>query len=480
MDKKLQIFLYKALIFLAGIAFISIFFSGYTAIREAYEGHPIMAYMVGIAIVTILLAFLSNLLPKYVFITILFLLAFGLRLEWLLNINATNISDFKIMYDSALRAAKGDFSFTGEGLYFARWGYQLGYTMYQALIIYLFGDGELAIKVINSIFSTGTVFFVYLIAKTLFNELAGRIAGILYAIFIPSIVLSSVLTNQHLATFLFYLAFYLVIRYYESNKYMWGLIGLLIALGDIIRPLGSVILIALGIYVAITFIIGGSNGTKRLFGFGKFAGILAVFYLVHTIANLLLLSAGSEYPLGNREPLWKFVTGLNHETIGVFSDKDKEYLAQFEVGIERDEASRELIKERIADKADLLELFKKKFVYMWTEKDSSLIWGLRGTGYLEFLKTLTMYERVIYLSMIFFILISVTKVVFERSLNKHLSLFLLLIAGYISVHFLIELQTRYRYFIIPSFIILQSYGVYTIISLFGRLFQQRAKGMKHQ
>ena len=45
--------------------------------------------------------------------------------------------------------------------------------------------------------------------------------------------------------------------------------------------------------------------------------------------------------------------------------------------------------------------------------------------------------------------------------NKNHLLFILLILGYVSIHLLIEIQSRYRYFIIPSFIIIQSFGIYT-------------------
>ena len=59
-----------------------------------------------------------------------------------------------------------------------------------------------------------------------FNEWAGRMAGLLYALYIPSIVLSSLLTNQHIATFLFYLGFYLLITKGLTHKYMWIFIGI--------------------------------------------------------------------------------------------------------------------------------------------------------------------------------------------------------------------------------------------------------------
>ncbi|MFL6558039.1 MAG: hypothetical protein ACJ8MO_18225, partial [Bacillus sp. (in: firmicutes)] len=200
------------------------------------------------------------------------------------------------------------------------------------------------------------------------------------------------------------------------------------------------------------------------------------------LANTLLVSTGvTQYPIANREPLWKFVTGLNYETKGIFSDEDADYLSQFKLGDERNKAAKELINERIADKPKLLTLFKEKFIYMWTERDGSLIWGLRSKvhDYSILHETLTMFERLMYISMVFFIFISTLKITFDRKMEPHYFLFLLLITGYFAIHLLIEIQTRYRYFIIPSFTILQSYGVFTIYSFFkGMRLRNRRENIK--
>lgn len=108
-------------------------------------------------------------------------------------------------------------------------------------------------------YCTGTTWLVYKITSYVFNEWAGRMAGLLYALYIPSIVLSSLLTNQHIATFLFYLGFYLLITKGLTHKYMWIFIGIFLALGDIMRPLGAFVLIAVALYVFLQGILGKSK-----------------------------------------------------------------------------------------------------------------------------------------------------------------------------------------------------------------------------
>jgi len=457
----------RSLFLISILIFIPIFIFTFQEVSEYYTHDNILLIVLGTAGIVLLVAFFLSMrkISTTLYIVILLFIAFLLRLCWVLNIDSEIISDFEVMYNAARRAAEGDFGFTSEGIYFMRWGYQLGFTMYQALIIYIFGDSTFFLKLFNILYSVGTSFLIYLIGKKLFNETSGRTAGFLYAVSIPNIVMTSILTNQYLAIFLFYFAFYLLISDFYEKKYSWLAIGLFLALGDIIRPLGSFILLAVGLYLFIAYMLQ-SNKLQKLATVKKFTGIIVTFYLVHYVFNFAFVSTGvTPYSLENREPLWKFVTGLNHETIGVFSDADASYLSQFPVGEERDIASKELIKDRIADKSELITLFKEKFIYMWTSHDGSIIWGLRSGehDYTNLKESLTKIERVIYIISTLFIIIGLIRLLFNRKVNLTVSLFLLLIIGYVCVHLLIEIQTRYRFFIIPSFTLIQGLGIYTIL-----------------
>lgn len=471
---KIQPFLFKTFCFCLAGGFIPIILVCMFKVSQTYTGALTVPTVLLVGVTTVMLfGILSwkGISPKFYLIG-LFLLAFGIRLIWILTIATKNTSDFEIIYNAAVRAAHGDFSFTSD-VYFYRWGYQLGFTLYEAVILYVFGDGLFILKLFNVLFSTGTAFLVYLIARTLFNEGCGRIAGILYALFIPSIAMASVLTNQHLATFLFYLGIYLLVRYFAVNRFVWLPIGFLLAVGDLIRPEGSIVLIAVGLYILLF-----EKNMGRMQAASKLGGIILVFFLTHTVVNAVVISSGiSQYPMANREPLWKFVTGLNAQTTGVFSNQDSEYLRQFELGEQRNSASKELIKERISDKWALCKLFVKKYLYMWTERDGSLIWGLRSESQnqIGLLENLTMDERWMYISMSIFVLAGALRLASASGTDSRPALVLLLILGFMAIHLLIELQTRYRYFIIPSFMIIQSYGVLTIYSFYKKWWSEQSR-----
>ena len=85
--------------------------------------------------------------------------------------------------------------------------------------------------------------------------------------------------------------------------------------------------------------------------------------------------------LTNKDSLYKFVVGFNHETQGKYSEEDRVYLDQFSLWDERNEKAKELIQERISDKGEIVILLKNKFAYMWGDYDSSIDWSLNGLSH---------------------------------------------------------------------------------------------------
>ncbi|MGF9963872.1 ArnT family glycosyltransferase [Bacillus rhizoplanae] len=461
---RLNSFFAKCLMILCLIIFAFAIWNSYLTVKETLMVRTLISGPIVILIMAlfILLAYLSNkYLSKVSFIILLTLCAFAIRFIWILKIQTPLESDFAVIYESAVQAAHGDYSFSSSS-YFTAWVYQLGFTMYQAFIIDLFGNNIFILKFLNILYCTGTTLCVYGTASKVFNEWTGRIAGLLYALFIPSIVMSSVLTNDHLSTFLFYLGFYLLVTKGLRSKYTWIFVGAALAFGDIIRPLGSLVLIAVILYLFLEGFLGKDK--KTMFTTTKkLIGILVVFYAVHYIVSSALIATGvTKYPLSNRDPLWKFVLGLNHETKGTYSASDAEQVMSLEIGEDRKAKEMEIIKERVEDKEQLFKLFGDKFAYMWGDADSSIYWSLGQLDNKELYNTAVEYERYVYIATMLFGMIGLLYLLFTKQKHFQYTLFLLLIIGYVCIHFLIETQTRYRYFIIPSFFIIQSYGVYVI------------------
>jgi hypothetical protein len=427
-----------------------------------------------IFILFILTACVSNnkYISRFSFIIALVALAFCIRLVWIIKIPTPIESDFALMYNGALYVAKGDYSFVQQS-YFTTWVYQLGFTIYESLIIRIFHEGTMVLKLLNILYCIGITVIIYFIASEVFNEWCGRIASVIYALNIPNILYGSVLTNQHLATLFFYFTCYLLVSKYFKHKYIWIFASVTLTLGDIIRPLGYFFLLAVAIYFVIRE-ISTANKTDKFNTVKKILGIVALFYMFHCIISYSFIASGvTKYHLVNRDPLWKFVLGFNHETSGNYSQADVDYLMAIEDISQRQNEERIIIKERTENKVKLLYLLCKKFSIMWGGVDASGYWSLNALNKINLENTLMKYERLIYITTVLFGIIGLIFLIMKNNNSYHYLLFLLLIIGYIIIHLFIEIQTRYRYDIIPSFAIIQSYGVYTAYNIYSFIVKSR-------
>ncbi|PNQ85054.1 ArnT family glycosyltransferase [Paenibacillus polymyxa] len=451
---KIEIYSTKFTAFLCFIIFSTFFLINFYKNFYIYGFSNILLFCSGIIISFLMIYKLLNFFSQREFIIVLLMFCFFLRVTWILSFKTPLESDFKIMFEGALQAATGDFRFT-ELPYFLSYPYQLGYTLYQSLVIQVFGQTAFVIKLLNVVYSCGTALMIYLIVSILFNEKAGRIGGMIYAINIPNIVLSSVLTNQHLASFVFYLSFYLIISNYSKKRYSGIVIGSLLSLGNIIRPVGPVLLIAIILYYLISKILKKENFSIR-----NTLCILSSYFIIHAILSYaLILSGVTNYSLENRDPLWKFVTGLNAETVGMYSSSDSELLGKYSLGNVRNEKSLEVIKERLLNNHHLFLLFSKKYSLMWGEEDTALYWSLNQLNEKKVNLILSNIDRIIYMSSFVFAIIASIFIILRKNIKLDIMLVQFFVIGYILIHLIIEVQTRYRYEIIPSFTILEAIGI---------------------
>ncbi|WP_409343550.1 ArnT family glycosyltransferase [Paenibacillus sp. MBLB4367] len=431
------------------------------------------------AVTLILLIALSHVLTKYVpdwlYIGLLVVLAAGVRIVWVMTIDTQPVSDFLDMHTAAVQAANGDISFGGNE-YFSRWVYQLGFTMYQALIVNLFGDSLLVLKAFNIAFSVGTAIVVYAAAAQAFNRFSGRAASLLYALYVPNIIMCSVLTNQHISTFFFFLGLYLIVRKGLANKTGWLFIGLCFGVANLMRPLGSFFLIGLLAYVVLFKLFPWHKG-RSLGAASRTLGVIAVYMLVQQIASYSLIQAGvTTLPLSSQEPYWKFMVGLNQETTGGWSYDDDQYVIKYALGEERNAAELALLKERMADKGQVVSLFADKFAFLWGREDSAPTWSMWEIERPYLKEQLIKGERVLMFFLLASGLIAMAALLFAKTGETKAQLFLLLLLGYASLHIVIEIQTRYRFDIMPCVFILQSYGVYAVFMRMKAVLPGRQSG----
>ena len=245
-----------------------------------------------------------------------FLIALGVILVF----GAQPVQDFKTMYDAACQMARGSGDYL-QNEYFYNWAYQTGFTAYEALVIRLFGEGLLPLQLLNALWMAGTGCLVYGIARRFLPETGAMTASLLYALYPAPYFLAAVLTNQHIAVFFYYLGFWLLVRRERLSPLRGVLAGVCLSLGNVMRPLGAVIVLALLCWAAVRMLRWKGPGVLREGGLLLAAAV--AYYASGELFNWLVRATGlNPEGLANHLPLWKFVLGFNLESGGAWNQAD--------------------------------------------------------------------------------------------------------------------------------------------------------------
>lgn len=428
-------FFNKIVVGLMFLFFVYSFWFSFEEVSNIFDKNSSSLLIVlGVCIILILLA--TSIL-QYRFTSkqfILFLISSTLVLRFLsiVSIGVPLEGDAKVMYEAAKQIGQGNTSFSGLESFV-----QSPFIMYESFFIRLFGDATFVLKICNILYCGATAFFIYKLASTLFHEECGRIAAMLYALYIPNIVLCSVLTNEHLATCLFYFACYLLIHKGLSHSYMWGVAASLFALSNMIRPLGLFLIIVLVMYLVVVEVLQSAERKKALF---KIVGVCVIFYGVHYgVSYALAKSSSLQYTFTDDRYVQSVLVGGNEKTK---EREKKEYTVDL-----INKKLKEIERDQFASIQMSLGKFQKQGI------QNTLIKG----GYL------------IYIMITIFAAIAMLHLLFQKTENGSYMLLLFIIGGYLFTRF-IDMRIVYDGILIPSLLILQSYGIYMVYQYCQKLF----------
>lgn len=429
-----------------------------------YVGIVILSLMLLLYLFTnnIILLLLAGLISIFIstrkikhFGIILFIVSFIIRLIFIIVANFPQVYDFKTLLDASEMFAKGDYSFN-SWFHFATWGYQTAFVIYQGVLLKLF-HSIFILKLLNVIYSSILVLIVYKLGlKISKNEVSSRIISLLYMIFPFYLFLNSVLLNSHLATLLSYLGIFFIIK--ENTKYKDYLIGsILIALGNIIRPEGIIIVLTLIIFKIIT--LKKENIKKIIISLLIF---LSSYFIICN-GSSFLVKASNINPSGlqNKDPLWKFLLGFNYDTCGYYTDDDAVYQINKETEIK--EIKRRAL-ENIPRTGKLMVCKVDRF---WLSSGLENEMGSFND------KTFNIMGINIKFSMIKNLAINLNKginivvlalmllglIVNRKSIKNETLFLLIMILITFGVYLFIEIQPRYLYFIHISVFALASLGI---------------------
>ncbi|HDR4571252.1 glycosyltransferase family 39 protein [Bacillus cytotoxicus] len=395
--------------------------SSFDAAKQFFGGSTTSMVIVFIIFVILLLLIASILQYRFTnqqFLIFLVSITILVRLGFVLFGDAPLIGDMKSMYESAKQVALGN-----------RIGAvaQLPFILYQSLLIRIFGDTIFVLQLCNILFCTGTAFFIYRIASIVFQEECGRIAAVVYALYIPNILTSALLTAEPLATCLFYFACYILLHKGLSHSYMWIFSAILLAFSNMIHPVGIFLMIVVFVYVMLIEVFQASQKQSVLL---KMIGLIVMFYVMHF---------GISY--------WMQTIGMPQYTIS-----NKAYVQSVLIG-ERNNQQQEMkssnIKEHIDQQLNEIEVERYAFLKPSIDQLSS-----EGMNFVLF-----KYEKLTYIVITLFTAIALLHLMIRKQKNEGYMLFILLIVGYIGMK-LFHSNTVYENLILPGLFIVQSLGAY--------------------
>lgn len=412
---------------------------------------------------------------------LIFVLSFMVKVVFVIVVDTKQYSDFELFYWITNEVANHTTRYL-DGDYFGIWAYQIGFPTAMSVMIKIFGAKTFPLILANCAFLSVTNACIYLIARQFIQEKTARMTALIY-LFMPFVFgLSTVYTNQHLASMLFYIGIWiLTVQLKFSIKRSLGA-GLIFAIGNVIRPEAITILLALVVLIGLIFFNLASPKISDLKM--KFKEVVlpilvcvGTYLIISTIIPQFFIASGiNPHGLSNNFPLYKFVVGFNQQSEGTFSKADADYLFENDYFVEnpelRDEEAAKMIKERLSvSPKEMVRLMASKIRIMWSPapftysafvgfdlNDRMNVFGLQMPLRM-LLYVFTFIDFLFYFWLFAMCGLSMFVLLKAKKSNPLLIFLTALFLVVFGVYWFIEVQHRYSYFAIPALYILATTGM---------------------
>lgn len=366
----------------------------------------------------------------------------------LFTFNTIPVSDYKAIWDTAVLMANDQFNINNyspkDYIYIYNW--QLGISAFESLFIRLFGENFFIFKILNVLLINATIGVSYRLSRDMFGKITSHYTVLLFCSFYPVIITCSQFTNQHLAALLILSSLYLINK---ATKQSILLAGIIVAILNVIRPMG--IIINLAYIICLIYFYVQNKNTKRfvisiLLYFIPFYAVQKCF----DVAFIKLEYADTSISKP-KIPYFKFdkgLTGYNTPDLSPFEYNLEKYNQWQKNKIVNKivENPQEVIIFIVNKMVRYLGLFDYKFEN--TYNHNSDIWQKYP---IKFFYSFGWGQYV------FLVLLAIIGV-YKWSGKTDLDIFQIFFLGIISVYIFIEAFTSYRYESYPLLILYASFG----------------------
>ncbi|MBE5981792.1 MAG: hypothetical protein E7248_00625 [Paenibacillaceae bacterium] len=428
---------------------------------------------------------------EVIYVILILILAFAARLFVIRNLPMEPASDYKTYYEIAKMLKEGVLQEKGEGYcnYIGMFPHILGYCFILKTIFVVFGTSIWNGQIANVLFSVGTVFLIYRIARKLGGRMAGLTALTAWAFWPSQILYVNMLAAEYSFSFFLYLCvllfLHLVMDYDGATKHgirgvlLHMVLGCLIAVTAAIRPMAVILLIAILIFLIplkskLPEIPHNSISVWVRFlarGFMRAALMVLAYMAVSSVLNTdIELTINKSTPSFSQSFGYNLLVGLNQESDGGWNEEDSRYLYENleRTGspIEAQIACRNLAFKRLsAGPGGLFNLFIKKYELLWENDNYGADWNL---AFLKeqneltpdrevFLNQAKSASQIVYMVAVLFSFLTLIYLLQRKA--SSLYVLVLVYLGTAAMHLMVESQNRYHFHILPVFIIIASVGI---------------------
>lgn len=366
-------------------------------------------------------------------------------------------SDYEALWDGAHQILDGTFAQRAlqKDDYFCFYNFQIGYTSYMALCLRLFGDSLATMKVVEAVVMTVTNVLLFKTLRLFVSTRTSMFATLLFATFPYVFLGAGIMNNQHEGLMLVAASMYVYLRFCRQaptinwKSFVWPAIcGTLLAIGNVLRPTCSIVLIAMVVASALYAIV--KRDPKR----GIATLVIPLAYLVTFVAADGLLVASNLAPYGIRTSnLWfKLILGLTGN--GVTGQSTTDHLHTqlyydlqhygFDYELYKTEAKNNLVQKITSGGIDYGWVFQR-YITFAGGIDNQVNGGNPETisAHPTLFSTLNALGAWIYMATI---VASAYKVFKTKNIaREHWLVVAVAFLGYVLVYCVLEKQTRYRY-----------------------------------
>ena len=392
-------------------------------------------------------------------------------------------SDFKNYLEYGINIYNGNYSEVANLIASYKLPTMGGLAVFNSLLAHIFSPTLLGLQIANCIMTSCICVMLYIILKN-YNRSIAAIAALLYVIYPSNIISSQVTTNHHGATLFALISMCLYLRALENNIcHRWISFalfsGIAMTVSHFFHPSSIIFVLALFFYTILIFQKIVINHKKIILCLCIF---LFVFYSSYHLGIMVLNQNGIIKSTDQVSMMSKIVVGLNQDSRGRFNTEDVQFIKSLSGESEFAEYL-SVITDRIKDPRALIQLILEKTDYTWFSGDSYMSWysaGFRAeagkdieaqlsdTRFIRLEPTFSKFiSAVTYLDILFVGLIYILTLIFllfrkRQVLFNPLDLMLFVALGWVSVHFFIAVQSRYRYLGMPAFICMAACGLYIL------------------